>query len=84
MRTAAAAAQKRLGKNGPNGGGPGARRVHARLDLARLYIAGGRYADARRELGRVVAETAPSIIADWTVKDAPRAKELVESIKDKK
>ena len=56
----------------------------ARLDLARLYIVGGRYADARRELGRVVAETAPSIVADWTVKDAPRARKLLESIKDRK
>lgn len=56
----------------------------ARLDLARLYIVEARYADARRELGRVIGEPTPTIIADWTVKDAPRAKKLLESIKDKK
>ena len=58
--------------------------TNARVDLARVYIADARYADARRELQRVVNETSPSVIADWTVKDAPRAKKLLESIKDKK
>jgi len=56
----------------------------ARLDLARVYIADTRYADARRELQRVVNETTPTIVADWTVKDAPRARKLLESIKDRK
>src|SRR5437867_696503 len=46
-------------------------------------IATARYADARRELQRVVAETRPSVVADWTVKDAPRARKLLESIKDR-
>jgi len=55
-----------------------------RLDLARVYIADARYADARRELQRVVNETTPTIVADWTVKDAPRARKLLESIKDRK
>src|SRR2546430_2139534 len=55
----------------------------ARVDLARLYITNGRYADARRELGRVINETAPTFVADGTVKDIPRAKELLASIKDK-
>ena len=54
-----------------------------RVDLARLYMATGRYADARQELRRVINETAPTLIADWTVKDLPRARELLESIKDK-
>src|SRR6266850_1784936 len=54
----------------------------ARVDLARLYIANGRYADARRELQRVIAETAPTFVADCTVKDIPRAKELLASLKD--
>src|SRR5881296_4269786 len=58
--------------------------TNARVDLARVYIADARYADARRELQRVVAETRPSVVADWTVKDAPRAKKLLESIKDRK
>lgn len=57
--------------------------TNARVDLARVYIADARYADARRELSRVVNETRPSVVADWTVKDAPRARKLLESIKDK-
>ena len=56
----------------------------ARVDLARLHIAEGRWADARRELERVVAERAPRVVADWTVKDLPRARTLLESIADKK
>jgi tetratricopeptide (TPR) repeat protein len=58
--------------------------TNARVDLARVYIADARYADARRELFLVVNETSPSVVADWTVKDAPRAKKLLESIKDRK
>jgi tetratricopeptide (TPR) repeat protein len=58
--------------------------TNARVDVARVYIADGRYADARRELQRVVDETSPSVIADWTVKDAPRARKLLESIKDRR
>ena len=57
--------------------------TNARVDLARVYIAAARYADARRELQRVVDETSPSVIADWAVKDAPRARKLLESIKDR-
>ena len=57
--------------------------TNARVDLARVYIADARYADARRELSRVVNETRPSVVAHWTVKDAPRARKLLESIKDK-
>jgi len=57
--------------------------TNARVDLARVYIADARYADARRELARVVNETSPSVVADWTVKDAPRARKLLESIKDR-
>ncbi|MGH7393783.1 MAG: tetratricopeptide repeat protein [Candidatus Rokuibacteriota bacterium] len=52
-----------------------------RVDLARLLIATGRVAEARRELARVVEETAPASRADWTVKDRPRARELLESLK---
>jgi tetratricopeptide (TPR) repeat protein len=55
-----------------------------RVDLARLYIATGRYAEARRELQQVVDEAAPTIMADWAVKDLPRARQLLASIKDKK
>ena len=54
-----------------------------RVDLAGLYIATGRHDEARRELRRVIDETAPTNVADWTVKDVPRARKLLESIKDK-
>jgi hypothetical protein len=30
-----------------------------------------------------VNESNPSIVADWIVKDAPRARKLLESIKDR-
>jgi tetratricopeptide (TPR) repeat protein len=52
----------------------------ARVDLARLYLATGRAADARRELQAVIDETAPTNVADWTMKDLPRARKLLESI----
>jgi tetratricopeptide (TPR) repeat protein len=55
----------------------------ARVDLARALIAGRQYPDARRELQRVVDERTPNSIADWTAKDLPRARELLESIKGK-
>ena len=55
-----------------------------RIDLARLYIGDGRYAEARQELSRVVDERAPTMVADWTVKDLPRARALLESIRDKR
>ena len=56
----------------------------ARVDLARALIAGGRSDDARRELQRVIAERTPTLIADWTAKDLPRARALLESIKGKR
>jgi tetratricopeptide (TPR) repeat protein len=55
----------------------------ARVDLARTLIAGSRYGDARGELQRVIDERTPNSIADWTAKDLPRARELLESIKGK-
>jgi len=56
----------------------------ARVDLARALIAGGRYEEARRELQGVIAERAPTLVADWTVKDLPRARALLASIRDRK
>jgi tetratricopeptide (TPR) repeat protein len=55
-----------------------------RVDLARLLIAGGRYDEARKELTTVVEERTPTNVADWTVKDRPRARELLESLRDTK
>ncbi|MBI1846390.1 MAG: tetratricopeptide repeat protein [Candidatus Rokubacteria bacterium] len=56
----------------------------ARVDLARLYLATGRPAEARRELQAVIDETAPTNLADWTVKDLPRARALLETVKDRR
>ena len=58
-------------------------RAGVRLQLARLYIATKRYADARRELRLVLEEPAPSDLPDWTVRARPRARALLESIQDK-
>lgn len=55
-----------------------------RVDLARLLITTNRYDEARRELARVIEERTPTNVADWTVKDRPRARELLESLRDKK
>jgi predicted Zn-dependent protease len=55
-----------------------------RVDLARLLIAAGRREDARRELTRVVNETAPTSPADWNARDRPRARALLESLGDPK
>ncbi len=54
----------------------------ARIDLARLLLATGRADEARRELTRVVEERAPSDPAGWTLKDVPRARTLLESLKE--
>ncbi len=55
----------------------------ARVDLAQVHIDNGKYAEARRELRRVLAEDSPTIVADWTVKDVPRAREMLDAIKGK-
>jgi tetratricopeptide (TPR) repeat protein len=55
----------------------------ARLELALLYIDMGRYPEARRELEAVLAERAPTDRPRWTRKEAPRARQLLESIRDK-
>lgn len=57
--------------------------TNARVDLARVLIAAGRYGDARAELQKVLDDRTPQNLADWTVKDAPRARQLLESIKGK-
>lgn len=56
----------------------------ARVDFARFLIDTGRHTEARRELERVLAEKQPANLADWTVRDVPRARQLLESIKDAK
>ena len=54
-----------------------------RLDFARLLIKRGQYGEARKELQRVLDEKDPRFLADWTVKHTKRARELLDSIKDK-
>jgi tetratricopeptide (TPR) repeat protein len=55
-----------------------------RVGLARALIRKGDYAAARRELEAVLSEPAPASLADWTVKDVPRARQLLDEIKDKR
>jgi tetratricopeptide (TPR) repeat protein len=55
-----------------------------RIELALLYINMGRYADARQQLQAVLAERAPTDRPRWTLKEVPRARQMLESIRDKK
>jgi tetratricopeptide (TPR) repeat protein len=54
-----------------------------RVGLAKVLIKRQRIADARRELHAVLAEKDPSNVADWTVKDVPEARRLLESIRER-
>jgi tetratricopeptide (TPR) repeat protein len=54
-----------------------------RLGLARTLIKKGRFTEARTELQAILDEKAPDNIADWTIKDTRRARELLESIRGK-
>lgn len=54
-----------------------------RLELALLYIDLGRYADARRELRGILEEPTPTDRARWRAREAPRARALLDSIRDR-
>jgi tetratricopeptide (TPR) repeat protein len=54
-----------------------------RVGLAKALIKKWRIAEARREIEAVLAEKAPTNLADWTMKDVKQARELLESIKDR-
>ena len=54
-----------------------------RVGLARTLIKKGRLAEARQELQAVLDEKAPDNLADWTMKDSRRARELLASIHEK-
>lgn len=54
-----------------------------RVDLAKLLIKRERYAEARRELRRVLDESEPRWRADWATKDRPAAQKLLDSIRGK-
>ena len=55
----------------------------ARIELAQLYIKMGRYQDARLELQGVLDERAPTDRPRWTLKEVPRARQMLEAIRDK-
>lgn len=54
-----------------------------RVGLAKTLIKKKRFDEARRELRAVLDEKAPRNPADWTVKDAKQAREILDSIKDR-
>ena len=56
----------------------------ALANLGTSYRRQGRYAEARQQLQSVLAERAPSDRPRWTLKEVPRAKQMLESIRDKK
>ena len=51
-----------------------------RVGLARVLIRQERVAEARRELEAVLGERAPTSLADWTIKDRPRAERLLAAL----
>jgi predicted Zn-dependent protease len=51
-----------------------------RVGLAKVLIKKNQVPDARRELQAVLEEKDPSNPADWTMKDVPDARRLLESI----
>jgi tetratricopeptide (TPR) repeat protein len=51
-----------------------------RVGLARVFIRQDRPAEARRELEAVLEEQAPASLADWVVKDRPRAEKLLATL----
>jgi len=54
-----------------------------RIELAQLYVNMGRYAEARQQLQSVLNEKAPTDRPRWTLKEVPRARQMLESIRDK-
>jgi pyruvate/2-oxoglutarate dehydrogenase complex dihydrolipoamide dehydrogenase (E3) component len=54
--------------------------THMRVGLGKALLKQGRVAEARQELQAVLAEQRPSNPADWTLKDAKEARELLEMI----
>ena len=54
-----------------------------RVGLAKTLIRKGQRHEARRELQAVLDERTPTNRADWTMKDAKQARELLESLKAK-
>ena len=55
-------------------------KTSARIELAELYMDTKRWPEARRELQRVVEESAPTDLPRWTVSEVPRARTLLAGI----
>ena len=55
-----------------------------RVELAQLYVNTGRLVEAREELQGVLDEPAPTDRPRWTLKEAPRARAMLESLRDKR
>jgi tetratricopeptide (TPR) repeat protein len=53
------------------------------VELAQLYINMGRYAEARQQLQSVLDEKAPTDRPRWTLKEVPKARQMLESIRGK-
>jgi tetratricopeptide (TPR) repeat protein len=54
-----------------------------RVELAKLYIDMGRYAEARQQLQSVLDEKAPTDRPRWTLKEVPQARQMLGSIRGK-
>jgi tetratricopeptide (TPR) repeat protein len=52
----------------------------ARVGLGQVLTRTGQFAEARRELTRVLGETAPRSPAEWTLRDAPEARRLLATL----
>jgi tetratricopeptide (TPR) repeat protein len=57
--------------------------TRARVELAKCLVEQRRYGEARRELRRVLDETAPSYVADWVVRHRPTAERMLAQIRDR-
>lgn len=54
-----------------------------RVGLSKTLIKEGRLAEAQQELQRILSEKAPENVADWTLKDSPEARRLLDGLKEK-
>jgi tetratricopeptide (TPR) repeat protein len=55
-------------------------KTSARIELAELYMDTKRWAEARRELQQVLAESTATDVPRWTVSEVPRARTLLAAI----
>jgi hypothetical protein len=51
-----------------------------RVGLAKTLVKEGRAVEARKELQGVLTEAAPDNLADWTLKDSPEARRLLDAL----